>query len=112
MKPWKVYLTATAEQDFRDIVLWTIEHFGTLQARQYALALQQTIDDLAAGPHTPGIKGRDDIGKGLYTLPIARRGRKARHFLVVRIRQQDSDKTIDILRILHQAMDLRQNLIR
>ena len=81
---WTVRLTATAEADFQEILLWTVDQFGEAQARAYAETISVALADLAAGPTVVGARERDDIGKGLSTLHVARNGRKGRHFVLFR----------------------------
>lgn len=47
-------LAASAEADYRNILRWTAEHFGTQQARRYAETLQSAIEELIEGPDVPG----------------------------------------------------------
>jgi toxin ParE1/3/4 len=54
-----------------------------------------------------GAKPRDDIMEGLCTLHM---GDKGRHFILFRATGTDLSKTIEVLRILHEAMDLPQHL--
>jgi len=63
--------------------------------------------EFAAGPDVLGSRARDDISPGLRTLDVARRGRRGRHFLLYRA---TADLEIEILRILHDAMELRRHL--
>lgn len=103
--PWPVRLTAAAEADFRGIVRWTFERFGEAQARAYADTLVGAITALAQGPAIRGAKARDDIDNGLFTLHVARGGRRGRHFLMFRIGHDGDRDVIEVLRILHDTMD-------
>jgi toxin ParE1/3/4 len=103
---WLPRLGAEAERDLTDIVRWTARHFGAAQARFYRQAILAAIRDLENGPDTPGSKARDEILPGLRTLHVARHGRRGRHFLMYRA----SGHHIDILRILHDSMELGRHL--
>ena len=105
--PWTVRLTAAAEVDYQNIIAWTLEQFGDLQARVYADILSAALVELTAGPATAGAKERSEIGKGLFTLHVARRGRKGRYFVLFRIRPNKPQSRIEVLRLLHDAMDLK-----
>jgi toxin ParE1/3/4 len=107
---WKVRLTASAERDFSDIVAWTAGKFGADQARRYAGTLVEALEALTEGPSLPGIRKRDEIRQGLMSLHIARGDRKGRHFLIFRANGDTDDSTIEVLRILHDAMDIEGNL--
>ena len=100
---WKVRLAARAELDFSEIITWTIENFGERQARTYVETLSLAIEALHDGPEQLGAKARDDIGPGIRTLHVARQGRSGRHFVVFR---EAKDQYIDVLRLLHDSMDL------
>ena len=103
--PWTVRLTATAELDFQNIIVWTLEEFGVGQADIYADTLTSAITALIDGPTIAGARERREIGKGLCTLHVSRRGRKGRHFVLFRV--NSSARQIEVLRLLHDAMDLK-----
>ena len=109
-RPWTVRLTAAAEADFEEILRWTVAQFGEAQARIYAETLSAALNDLAAGPTIVGARKRDDILKGLITLHVARKGRKGRHFVMFRVGSAPDRDVIEVLRLLHDAMDLQRHL--
>jgi toxin ParE1/3/4 len=104
---WRVRLGAVAELDFANIVKWTADKFGARQSRIYRDALLQAIGELADGPDAAGSKNRDEILPGLRTLHVARRGRHARHFLIYRFA---AGNVVEVLRILHDRMELTRHL--
>jgi toxin ParE1/3/4 len=104
---WRVRLGAAAEVDFANILKWTTENFGARQSRVYRDTLVQAIGELANGPDAAGSKVRDDIMAGLRTLHIARRGRRGSHFLMYRAAP---NSMIEIVRILHDSMDLQRHV--
>lgn len=104
---WNVRLAVQAELDLLDIATWTIEHFGVRQAEHYAETVMLAIEALHDGPEVLGAKVRDDIGTGIRTLHVARQGRKGRHFVVFKATQE---QTIDVLRLLHDSMDLASHV--
>lgn len=107
---WTVRLTAAAEADFQEILRWTLAQFGEAQARVYAETLSAALEDLAAGPTVGGARERHDIAKGLSMLHVARKGRKGRHFVMFRIGHDQGGEVIEVLRLLHDAMDLQRHL--
>jgi toxin ParE1/3/4 len=107
-----VRLTAAAEADFEEILRWTADQFGEEQARIYAETITAALNDLAAGPTIVGARSRDDILKGLFTLHVARKSRKGRHFVMFRVGRTADGEVIDVLRLLHDAMDLQRHLSR
>ena len=109
-RSWAVLLTAAAETDFEEILRWTLGRFGDAQARIYAETLSAALNDLATGPSAIGVKKRDDILKGLFTLHVASKGRKGRHFIVFRVARTPDRDVIEVLRLLHDTMDLQHHL--
>jgi len=107
---WTVRLTAAAEADFEEILRWTVDQFGEGQARSYAETISAALNELAAGPAVIGAKNRDDILKGIRTLHVARKGRKGRHFVMFRVGRVPGQNVIEVLRLLHDAMDLPRHL--
>ena len=107
---WTVRLAAAAEADYLQILRWTAENFGSAQARVYAETLASALKTLAAGPHILGVKERPEIGSNIRTLHVARNGRKGRHFIMFRVGGAEEENQIDVLRLLHDSMDLERHL--
>ena len=107
---WRVRLAAAAQKDYQDILHWTVDKFGLDQARTYAETLSTALEDLCDGPGILGVKARSEIGPSLYTLHVARKGRKGRHFVMFQVGHVPGDDVIDVLRILHDSMDLERHL--
>ncbi len=107
---WHVHLGATAQEDYQDILQWTVDQFGLDQARTYADTLSMALEDLCAGPEILGVRERGEIGQNIYTLHVARKGRKGRHFVMFRVGHTQEGHVIDVLRILHDSMDLQRHL--
>lgn len=106
---WTVRLTAHAQADYQAILSWTNRQFGALQMVSYDDTLVMALTALCVGPHVPGAKHREDIGKGMRTLHVAREGRPGRHLLVFRQAPLEAN-AVDVLRILHDQMDLARHL--
>jgi len=90
-------------RDYAGIIRWTAERFGPAQTRIYKQTLLLALAALKAGPTATGVRPRADLGPGIFVLHVAREGRKGRHLIVFRI---SGDNTIDVLRLLHDGMDL------
>ena len=106
--PWTVRLVAVSERDYLEVIQRSAQDFGPLQAEVYAQTLALALDALREnGPLTIGVKPREEIGAGIFTLHAARFKRKASHFLVFRILEI---RTIEVLRILHERMDLARHI--
>lgn len=106
-RTWRVRLGAAAELDFANILRWTTEEFGARQSRRYRDTIVEAIGELANGPEVAGSRARDEIGRGLRTLHMARHGQRGSHFLLYRAAPE---RTVEIVRILHDRMDLPRHL--
>jgi toxin ParE1/3/4 len=104
---WAVRLAEKAEHDLLDALVWTTDQFGALQADDYLETLTLALEALTDGPNIVGSKVRDDIGLGIRTQHVARLGRKGRHLVVFRFAD---GQVIDVIRLLHDSMDLAKHL--
>ncbi len=104
---WKIRLGAAAENDFVNILRTTLDRFGPTQVEIYRSILVDALEQLSDGPELPGSAARDDILPGLRSLHVARRGRRGRHFIIYRAADET---TIEIIRILHDRMDLAAHI--
>lgn len=109
-KRWKLRLSAAAEQDYRAILRWTLETFGKSPATSYARTLSNALRELTLGPSISGSRARDEISPGIRTLHVARKGRKGRHFVIFRVDASEGRQAIDVLRLLHDSMDIQRHL--
>jgi toxin ParE1/3/4 len=107
---WTVRLTAAAETGFQNIIHWTSDEFGDEQAFVYADTLAAALEALSDGPATIGVKPRSAIGSGLFTLHVARGNRRGRHVVLFRVADKGRTRTVEVLRLLHDAMDLDRHI--
>lgn len=107
---WTIRLSAAAEVDYRQILNWTVENFGAAQARVYAETLSSALQALSEGPGMIGAKERPEIGSDIRTLHVARNGRKGRHFILFRVATVQELQIIDVLRLLHDSMELERHV--
>ena len=105
-----VRLAAAAEADIEEILRWTAERFGERQTRIYAKTLAAALKELSEGFEASGARARSDIARGLFTLHVARHDRKGRHFVMFRIGRDRQTEVIEVLRVLHDAMDLPRHV--
>ena len=114
MKPprrlWPVRLAAAAEVDYHAILAWTAEQFGLAQMHVYRETLTAVLDALDAGPTALGAKPAVDLPNGFFMLHVARRRRKGRHIIVFRVRRGSDGQHVEVLRILHDTMDIARHL--
>lgn len=107
---WQVRLSAEVQRDFDIILRWTTEHFGRRQARIYEKTLKDALHHLTQGPAADGCRSRADLGPSIHFLHVARKGRKGRHFIVFRAAATAHAGTIDVMRLLHDRMDVVRHL--
>lgn len=108
MSGWSAYLTDQAAQDIENILDWTFEQFGPLQMEVYTDVINDALEALTKGPQLIDVRPRPELGDQVATIHLARQGHKGRHLLVFRI--HDTDCAIEVLRILHDSMDLARHL--
>jgi len=107
-RAWRVCLAQGAGRDFFSILHWTTEQFGQRQARVYETTLRSALKELANGPDVVGSRARPEMGSDISSLHVARKGRNGRHLVVFRTHEEA--KMIEVLRILHDSMDLARHL--
>lgn len=105
---WTLHSTPSADRDVISILRWTNQTFGTRQRQIYETTLLSALHALREDPNIIGVKKRDDLALGVYTLHIARNGRKGRHFIVFRV--NEAKHSIEVLRLLHDSMDLEAHV--
>ena len=81
------------------MLAFTFDRFGERKYLEYRTLIRIALEALAADP-TIG-KQRSDIHPDAWAYHIARRGMRARHLFVYRIRDD-----VEIARFLYDAMDL------
>lgn len=108
MSGWTVRLADQAAQDVEDILDWTLEQFGPMQLESYTDVINAALEALDAGPQLIDVRRRPELGDDVAILHVARRGRKGRHQLVFRV--DETACLIEILRILHDSVDLARHL--
>ncbi len=108
MSGWSVRLTDQAAQDVEDILDWTLVQFGPLQLESYTEVINDALAALNEGPQLIDVRRRPELGDDVATLHVARHGHKGRHQLV--FRADETACLIEILRILHDSMDLARHL--
>ena len=111
-----VVLAPAARNDIREALKWSEERFGKRAALRYRALLKQALRDIAADPERPGFRERPELAEGvrsyhlLYSRDRAQTAsgivRNPRRLLIYRRRE----RTIDVVRILHDACELRRHL--
>jgi toxin ParE1/3/4 len=98
-KPKAYNLYPRAKSDLIGIYDYTVEHWSQRQAEIYVRQLTDAFGALAAGRRL----GRDaELGHDILKLPAGS------HVIFYKVRET----SIDIVRVLHEAMDVERNLKR
>ena len=99
-------MAPAANMDLADISAWTARHFGKAQARSYTNGLLATADRLRGGPFLIESRDCSVATEAFRSLHMTRPGR---HILIYHVTDADR-RVIEIVRILHDAMDLPRHL--
>lgn len=100
----EIRVAQLARQDMTAILAWTREHFGARQQGVYARTLALAMRTLADDPEITDARSAEYIAPGIRLLHVARGHRKGRHIIVFRV--DAADGCMDVLRVLHDSMDL------
>lgn len=109
-------LSAKAQADVAGILAWSQEQFGESARKRYQALLSTAFRDVAAEPEDIGATPRPDLGTGIvvrhlrlsrnHVPPEAGTVHRPRHFLVYR----HVDTVVEIVRVLHDAMELTRRV--
>jgi toxin ParE1/3/4 len=94
-----------AKRDITEVLQYTKERWGNAQARAYGELIKEALVAIANDPERG--RARDDVRPGIVALHINQRGRPARHILFYRI---GTTGRVEILRLVHDAMDVELHL--
>ena len=103
--------------DIVNILTWTQENFGLQALTAYTRLIETVIEDIATEPGRAGSIQRPEIAENCKTYHLfhsrnraAKRGQRIhrpRHLVLYRMLDEG---TVEIGRVLHDSMDLDQNL--
>lgn len=109
-------LSAAAEADISAIFRKSMEDFGEDAARRYTRLLSLAFQEIA---QRPALEGSRELEHGIHLYHLRHSSKRAgidgvtvrrpRHFVAYR---KPSDRAIEIIRILHDAMDIDAHLTR
>ena len=93
------FLTSKAYEDLKSIAIYTQENWGVSQRNIYLKMMDNAFNELSEDPD----RGRkiDNIRSGYHKYKIGK------HFIFYRL---VSESDIEIIRILHQKMDIESHL--
>ena len=108
---FQVRLSSKAQQDIRDMLLWSFDRFGADAAQRYNRLLQRAVADVAANPACAGSRSRQELGIGIrsYHLRLSRKNMTPplvgtpRHFILYDVQGE----AVRILRVFHDSRYIR-----
>jgi toxin ParE1/3/4 len=103
--PFRIHVSNQARRDIAEALAWTRDRFGEDKEEEYWDLILAAFADLARDPEKA--RRRPELHPQARTFHIARRGKRARHFLLLSIAEPD---TVEIARLLHDSMDLASHL--
>jgi toxin ParE1/3/4 len=111
------YLAPAAQRDVVGILAWSEERFGASVRMRYERLIETAIRDIATDPEHLGSRARPEVGPGIRTYHLSSSRQRARgpggiirtprHLLIYRL---VGAAELEIVRVLHDAMDLGQHL--
>lgn len=112
-----IRLAAAAETDIVDILEHSEREFGLEARRRYEALLVAALHDISEAPERPGSAPRPELGGDIrsWHLRLSRERarsasagvRRPRHLILYTI---VDDVTVGVVRVLHDAMELRRHL--
>lgn len=96
----QIRFTKTADRDLSSIHLFTYEKWGSEQARKYAALLEDALIKIAEEPERVGTRDQSSLRPRCRSIHVQR------HFIFYRIAADDA---LEVLRILHDAMDIERH---
>jgi len=94
----RLVLSAAADADLRRIAAHTEREWGEILKRRYLAALQRRLLDLRDRPEIG--RPRNDVRTGIRSIA------SGRHVIFY----SATSETIDVLRVLHDAMDVHRHI--
>jgi toxin ParE1/3/4 len=94
-----------AKRDIVEVLEFTKGRWGLEQARAYGELIREALVAIVNDPRCG--KKRDGVRPGILAYHIGQRGRPARHIVFYRI---GAAGAVEIVRLLHDAMDLERHL--
>jgi toxin ParE1/3/4 len=106
-----------AASEIEQLLTHSAATFGPAARRRYEQLIAVALNEIRRDPMLPGSAARDDLRAGLRAFHLsharakARRGGRTvlrpRHFIIYRV---PDEKAVDIIRVLHDAMDLSDHI--
>ncbi|HYD88646.1 MAG TPA: type II toxin-antitoxin system RelE/ParE family toxin [Vitreimonas sp.] len=108
----RVEVAAQARADIRNALAESREHFGAAARHRYDAIIRRAQKLLQQDPKRAGVQQREDLPPNYFLFHLRHARTRAaapkhpRHFILFRF----DDRRLYILRVLHDAMDIEQNV--
>ncbi len=102
---YQLRISNQAQRDIEEVLAWTLREFGESKYDEYRRLIREALIDLSANPDVG--RHRPELSETARTFHIARRGRRARHFFLLRVTEGN---VVEIARLLYDGMDLSAHL--
>ena len=96
VRKFRLELSESARQDFRDILSFTLQTWGERQLVEYRKKLDSALQVIAENPQAGSAR------HGMMVYPVGRH--------VVFYQVDDNARTVYVVRILHERMDALRHL--
>jgi toxin ParE1/3/4 len=103
--PSRIRISHQAARDIQAVLDWTLENFGPAKRAEYEDLIRRALTEVACDPEAG--HRRPELHEAARTFHIAGRGKRARHFLLLRVA---ADGVVEIGRLLYDGMDLASHL--
>lgn len=114
IKALQLRLSGAARRDIEDLLTWSEEHFGQAARLRYEALLVCALQDVADDTGRPGIQARPELGAAVFSYHlvcsrprVAGKVMRPKHVLICRLTASGG---VDILRVLHDAMEISRHL--
>lgn len=115
----RLIVARVASEDIDSILSLSVERFGPLARMRYEALLSTALESLCTDPERHGSIPRDEIAESVrsFHLRFSREAARThagvvhrpRHVIVYRL---SGDEDIEVLRVLHDRMEIQQHLPR
>ena len=102
---FQIRISSLAQRDIEDVLRWTLREFGERKYEEYRGLIREAIETVARNPDAA--RRRPELHEAARTFHIGKQGRRARHFLLLRVAP---DGIVEIARLLYDGMDLSSHL--
>lgn len=96
---FNIRLTELADADLISIYVYTFNRYGESQAVKYTNALKEAFNKIAANPNRIGTVDRSEVRLGYRSY------HQQRHLIFYRV----VDNDVEIVRLLHDSMDITKH---